>query len=149
MAFTRFHDDPNRIKKQLEQSTFSGKYILDTPGPGDNLPYFEDCNIRLQKWGANLKTNKTNLESNLRNLNIPLNRGIYEYNNARVNSLEINYNTEQPFVEESRTTHPAWMYKDLDQTRWEEPFINPQNNIEILFPHNIDTRREFKDAFIR
>ena len=109
----------------------------------------EDSQIRLQKWGANLRTNKTNLESNLRNLSIPLSRDLYEYNHSRVNSFEINYKSADPFVEESRATHPAWMYKDLEQTRWEEPFINPLANIEITFPHNVDTRREFKDSFIR
>ena len=122
---------------------------LDMPGPGDHLPFLEDSQIRLQKWGANLRTNKTNLESNLRNLSIPLSRDLYEYNHSRVNSFEINYKSADPFVEESRATHPAWMYKDLEQTRWEEPFINPLANIEITFPHNVDTRREFKDSFIR
>lgn len=32
MAFTRFHDDPARIRKTLEESTFAQKYYLNTPG---------------------------------------------------------------------------------------------------------------------
>ena len=48
MSFTRFHDDPARIKYGLEISTYSGRYSLDTPGPGVNLPYLEDTQIRMQ-----------------------------------------------------------------------------------------------------
>ena len=61
MSFTRFHDDPNRIKKQIDESSFAGRYMLNTPGQGMNLPFSEDPQIRLQKWGANLQTNTVNL----------------------------------------------------------------------------------------
>ena len=71
MAFTRFHDDSARIKKQVEESSFVGRYMLNTPGPGDNLPFFEDPQLRLQKWGANLKTNTVNMESDLLGLTRP------------------------------------------------------------------------------
>lgn len=39
MAFTRFHDDPARIAKRLEESTFAGNYQLNKPGPGVDLPF--------------------------------------------------------------------------------------------------------------
>ena len=29
MSFTRFHDDPCRIEKQLQESTGTGKYMLN------------------------------------------------------------------------------------------------------------------------
>jgi hypothetical protein len=82
MAFSRFHDDPARIKQQLEQDTFPGRYQLNTPGPGDNLPFWEDPNIRLQRWGANLKTNTTDFESELRGMTRKLNHdeiGLNDY----------------------------------------------------------------------
>lgn len=149
MSFTRFHDDASRIKQQLSQSTYSGRYLLNTPGPGLDLPFFEDPQIRMQKWGANLRTNQTSLESNLRNLNVPLNRDIIRYDESLPESTAINYNVKNPFIEESRATHPAWMFKDLEQTRWEEPFINPQQHTEIIFPHNMDTKQLAKDGFVR
>ena len=37
MSFTRFHDDPYRIKKQLEETTYTGRYMLNTPGQGVDL----------------------------------------------------------------------------------------------------------------
>ena len=51
MAFTRFHDDPSRIQKQLQESTFIGRYQLNTPGQGTgtSLPFQEDPNILIKQ----------------------------------------------------------------------------------------------------
>jgi len=151
MAFTRFHDDNARIKKQLEESTFSGRYMLNTPGPGEKLPFFEDPQLRLQKWGANLKTNTVNMESDLFGLTRPLNRDLVDENNYKQYAARtgvVSYANKQPFVEESRASHPAWMYKDLEQTRWENPFLNPLNGLEKGFNENIQTRILEKDYFV-
>jgi hypothetical protein len=151
MAFTRFHDDSARIKKQIEESSFTGRYMLNTPGPGDRLPFFEDPQMRLQKWGANLKTNTINMESDLFGLTRPLNRDLVDENDYKqyaVRTGDVSYSNQSPFVEESRASHPAWMYKDLEQTRWENPFLNPQNGLEKVFNENIQTRILEKDYFI-
>ena len=74
MSFTRFHDDPARVKKQLEESTYQGRYFLNKPGAGVDLPFFEDPHLRLQGWGANLHNNTVNLESDLYGLSRTLNR---------------------------------------------------------------------------
>ena len=44
MAFTRFHDDPARIRKALEESTYAERYFLNTPGVagGANMPLQSD-----------------------------------------------------------------------------------------------------------
>ncbi len=151
MSFTRFHDDPARIKYGLEISTYSGRYALDTPGPGVNLPYLEDSQIRMQKWGANLMTNPINIESDLRGLTRHLNRDNIELNNYVNTAAETSQKTHekmQPFVDESRASHPAWMYRDLEQTRWEVPFINPLVNVEKKFHDNIQTRILEKDYYV-
>ena len=151
MAFTRFHDDPARIKKQIEESSFAGRYMLNTPGQGTDLPFFEDPQLRLQKWGANLRNNTVNLESDLRGLTRRTNRDLIDDNDykqhAAITSHQ-NYNNKQPFIEESRVSHPAWMYKDLEQSRWESPFLNPLNGLEKLFNENIQTRILEKDFFV-
>ena len=49
MSFTRFYDDEARVKKQIEESSFIGRYMLNTPGPGSQAPFLEDSHIRLQK----------------------------------------------------------------------------------------------------
>ena len=151
MAFTRFHDDPYRIQKQVDESCYLGKYLLNTPGPGDKLPFIEDPSIRIQKWGANLHTNTVNLESDLLGLTRTLNRDLIGINDYKVNSVEsksVQYTNLKPFIEESRASHPAWMYKDLEQSRWETPFLNPLYDIEPKFHNNIQTRILEKDYFV-
>ena len=151
MSFTRFHDDPIRIQKQLQESSFAGRYMLNAPGPGAELPFFEDPNLRMQKWGANVLTNTVNLESDLRGLTRPLNRDLLNYNDYTVHSVpssKVAFQSEQPFVEESRATHPAWSFRDLEQSRWEQPLLNPQDKVEnTQFHTNIQTRILEKDHF--
>ena len=151
MAFTRFHDDPARIKKQIDESSFAGRYALDTPGPGMDMPFIEDPNIRMQKWGANLHTNTVNLESDLLGLTRPLNRDLTDINDYKRNAVYTvaeQSRSIEPFVQESRASHPAWMYKDLEQSRWENPILNPQNGLERNFNFDVQTRILEKDYFI-
>lgn len=148
MSFTRFHDDPNRIRKQTEEGSFVGRYMLNTPGPGSDLPFMADPQVRLQKWGANLQTNTVGVESDLRGLTRRQNRDHVEYNqhsNRAAPSTMSRYTSAAPFVEESRASHPAWMYKDLEQPRWETPWLNPLNGLEKEFAENIQTRILEKD----
>ena len=150
MAFTRFHDDPVRIQKSLEQSTFSGKYHLDTPGPGIQLPYMADPQLRIQKWGANMVSDSTNLESELFCLGRPLSHNYdqtYQSSNLYQGS-RISYPTNNEHVLESRASHPAWTFRDLEQPRWETPFINPLANTEKVFQDNISTRILAKDNYV-
>ena len=60
-------------------------------------------------------------------------------------STEISYPVSQPFVLESRASHPAWMYRDLEHPVWEEPMVNPLENLEKPFHDNIQTRILEKD----
>ena len=156
MALTRFHDDPVRIEKQLQISTYLGRYQLNRPGPGINLSFFEDPNVRLQMWGANLQNNTVDLESEFRNMNRPLNRDLIDKNdyqnpnNQTQSTLpSMGYSKLQPFIEESRATHPAWTYKSIQQTRWETPLLDPQTlfHLERPFPNQLSTRILEKDNF--
>jgi hypothetical protein len=151
MAFTRFKYDDCRTKKSLQQATDPGKWILNVPGNGDKPCYMEDPQIIPQKWGGNLRTNTINLESDLRGVNRQLNRdclGKYEYQRYDVPNQAIQYPTCSTLTtEQSRATNPAWWYRDLAQTDWEYPPLNPQANVCIPFQNNLSTRILEKDYF--
>jgi hypothetical protein len=151
MACTRFFYDDCRTKKQLQQSTDPGRWILNVPGNGSNPCYIEDPQIIIQKWGANLRTNTINLESELRGVNKPLSRdclGKDNYKKYNVSNEAIQYPTcNNTFTEESRTTNPAWWYRDLEQVDWYYPQINPQINTCLPFQNNLSTRILEKDYF--
>jgi hypothetical protein len=151
MSFTRFHDDPCRIKKALQESTDQGRYMLDVPGNGTNPCYMADPYMRMQKWGANLQTNVIGVENDLRNMTRKLNRDFIQENNY-VNHIEeskpIQYPTCNPFTDQSRVTHPAWEVRDLEQVNWAILPLNPQENVCIPFQNNLNTRILEKDYFI-
>ena len=50
--------------------------------------------------------------------------------------------TDENPVLESRSELPAWTFRGMDQRyeRFDELWVNPQNNIERDFNHNIQTR---------
>jgi hypothetical protein len=150
MAFTRFHDDPYRIQMQVQNSSFEGRYMLDVPGVGLNMPFFQEPQMRLQKWGANLQTNTVNLESDLFGMTRKINRDnmdLNDYKQSAVSTTPMTFPVTSPFVEESRVSHPAWTYKDLEQNHWEHPWLNPQNGLEPKFHSNIQTRILEKDYY--
>jgi len=152
MAFTRFHDDPCRIEKQLQQSTDPGRWVLNVPGNGSKPSYMADPQIRIQTWGANLMTDAIQIDSELRGYNRPISRdclGKDEYTKRYIGSQTVNYPTnESMYVSESRTIMPAWTARDLEQTHWAILPLNPQENTCLSFQNNISTRILEKDYFV-
>ena len=151
MACTRFYYDPCRTKKQLQQSTDPGRWILNVPGNGSSPCYIEDPQIIIQKWGANLRTNTINLESELRGVNKPLGRdclGKDNYKSYNVPNEAISYpKCNNLFTDQSRATNPAWWYRDLEQNNFSYPPLNPQENVCLPFQNNLSTRILEKDYF--
>jgi len=151
MAFTRFHDDPCRIQKKLQETTGAGRYILNMPGTGDMPAFMDDPFIRMQKWGANLMTNTVNLESDLRGLTRHLSRDYKqsdEYTKRAVKTETVKYPTIQAMTEQPRATHPAWTARDLEQVNWYLLPLDPQENTCFTFENNISTRILEKDNYV-
>jgi len=150
MSFTRFHDDPVRIKKQIEESTGMGRYQLETPGPNIDTPFFEDPHIRLQRWGANLRNNTASLETDFLGINRKLTHDVILYDKYTPSTSTRFYPKEEnAIVDESRATHPAWMFRDLEHSRWAFSFHNVQSHTEIPFSNNQSSRIIEKDLFTK
>ena len=157
MACTRFNYDPCRTKKSLQQATGPGRWILDVPGNGNAPGFIEDPHILLQKWGANLRTNSINLESEMiGNNKRTFSRDCYFRQNIThfppqffsVSTEPVVYPTNSTVItEESRATHPAWWYRDVEQNNWWQLPLNPQVNVCIPFHSNLNTRILEKDYF--
>jgi hypothetical protein len=151
MACTRFYYDDCRTKKQLQQSTDPGRWILNVPGNGSKPCYMSDPQIIPQKWGGNLRTNTVNLESDLRGVNRKSSRdclGKDEYKKYNVPNQAIEYpNCNDLTTEQSRATNPAWWYRDLEQVDWYYPPLDPQANVCLPFQNNLSTRILEKDYF--
>jgi hypothetical protein len=145
MTCTRFSDDPARQDKRLQESTFLGRYQLDTPGPGVLLPFQEDPHVRLQSWGANQRTQTLAAEQDLRGLGRALSRGdTYDYRQQAPATQAVVYPSQGAWVDQSRASHPAWQYRDLEHSRWETPWLPPQSwsHIQPSFECRVSTRHE-------
>jgi hypothetical protein len=153
MANTRFNYDSCRTIKQLQQSTDPGRWIMNVPGNGSNPSYIEDPQIIIQKWGANLRTNTINLESELLGINKMLSRdclGKDNYTNFNVSNEAILYpSSRNLYTEQSRVIMPAWTARDLEQVDWYYPPLNPQENTCLPFENNLNTRILEKNCFER
>ena len=153
MAFTRFNYDESRTKKQLQQSTDPGRWVMNVPGNGSHPCYIEDPQIIIQKWGANLRTNTINLESELLGVSKQLNRdclNVDNYTKYNVPNQKINYpDCKNTITEQSRTIMPVWTARDLEQVDWYYPPLNPQENVCLPFQSNLNTRILEKDYFQR
>jgi len=152
MANTRFSNDPCRVKKQLQQSTDQGRWVMNVPGNSDIPMFIEDPHIRLQSWGGNLRTNIVNLESELMGVSRVAGRDNIVNDNYKsfvVGSSRIEYpSTRDLSTSESRATDPAWIYRDKEQPLWGYPHLNPQEHVSIPFHNNINTRILEKDHFV-
>ena len=160
MAFTRFHDDPARISKQLQQQTDQERWYLDTPGNGDKPCFMLDPQIIPQKWGGNLWTHSIDIQSSLLGIDRQLNRDclrvdkngkdVDKYKRQTVYASPIDYPVcDTLTTEQSRAIMPAWTARDLQQNHAYILPNNPQLNTEMPFQNYLDTRILEKNSFKR
>jgi len=151
MANTRCNYDDCRTIKKLQESTDPSRYILDTPGPGSRPPFMLDPQIVPQKWGANLYTNSTQLESELIGVNRILTTcDIPKRKDVNFTSTPIEYPVHTAEItESSRLVLPAFLFRSLPQNMPQYLPLNPQENTCLPFENNLSTRILEKDHFIR
>ena len=147
MSLTNIRNDPCRVEKQMQLLTETGRYMLNVPGQGVNMPFQDDPFLRLQKWGANLRTNAINIDSDLKGLTRTLDKDCQLYNKYSVNSMQKMYPKAQSFVDQSRATHPAWMLRTIENDHWDYLFLDPQKYLDQPFHSNISSRIVEKDNF--
>ena len=154
MAFTRFHDDPARISKQLQQQTDQGRWVLDVPGPGAKPCFMLDPQIIPQKWGANLWTHSTDVQSALLGIDKRVNRDCLDtvqYKRQSVYTEPIQYPVCDTFLttDQSRVIMPAWTARDLQQNHAYILPNDPQSHATMDFDNNVSSRIFEKDNFKR
>jgi hypothetical protein len=151
MANTRFNYDDCRTIKKLQESTYTSRYILDTPGPGSRPPFMLDPQIISQKWAGNLYTNSTQLESEILGVNrILTSCDLTKRKPDNFTTRPIEYPVNKKEVtESSRLILPAFLFRSLPQYIPQDLPLNPQENVCLPFENNLSTRILEKDYFIR
>lgn len=151
MAFTRFKYDDCRTEDRIKQSSGPMRYILSVPGPGSNTNLISDPYIRLQKYGANIRNNPVDVNSDLLGLTRNLTLDCCDYKKYQVKSKPMfaqNYNyslTNQP--RESQTLYEV---KEKQHDNFDYLFWNPEvhANLMIPFENNLSSRIVEKDKYV-
>jgi hypothetical protein len=117
---SRINNDEARITKEMEISSFIGRYQINAPGPGVQVGFIEDPHIRLQLYGANLYTNMIGIENELTNRTreVAVCKPLTRYVNPAQNNPTI----------ESRIALPAWIFRDKE---------NPRESISVTLPYDV------------
>jgi hypothetical protein len=144
MAFTRTKYDDCRIIKQLQQSTDPGRWTMNVPGNGINMPLMEDPHIRIQKWGANLSASPVALEDALTGRDKILGKG----DATRLTNIDGFSGTQYPSnqsltTDQSRATNPAFLHRETTRSHLHFPLQNPQSHISQR--NSVGTRFAAKD----
>lgn len=154
MAFTRFHDDTSRILKSNIETTSMCSYTFNVPSnTGKKNVFVDDPHIRLQKSGNLQYSKMIDLEGQLKQMERGYSRDFIDnqYNNKnRVNHGERKipiYQLNKSVTDESRSTHPSWTYRSLQQYRPEILFEDPQSHFSLKFENNVDTNIDTKDKY--
>jgi hypothetical protein len=146
---TRFNYSDARTIKKLQESTDSGRWILDVPGNGENPVYMNDPQIRPQKWAGNKWDNQVDLESKLWNVDTILSKSRMIHKKPMPDNQPIQYPSSSSLTtEQSRATLPAFLFRELPQQKYAYLPINPQANVCYPFENNISTRILSKDYFV-
>jgi hypothetical protein len=140
---TNIRESKGRLIKENEISTYQGRYYLDTPGNGIQLPYYEDPHMRIQTSSGVIGTSGTvDWESELRGITRPLVKGdVYNYRDSKLPKIAPIHSYQAPISDETRSTLPAWTFREKEQDRWEKPFLNPIDKAIIPFDINMNVRR--------
>jgi len=154
MANTRFNYDDARTVKILQESTGPGRYILNTPGNGEQPAFFDDPHMRQQRWGANLMQvplgHPIDIDSDLIGLTQKLGKHCEKHTYDKYSPMVFSKTYPKQtggFTHQSRATHPAWMYLDRDHTRKYPLFLDPQEHVARPFMHNLNTRILERDSY--
>lgn len=150
MANTSIKNDPIRIYKNLQQSTDVGRHILNVPGNGLDVPFINDPQVRMQRWGANHMTDIIGVENSLMGIDRRLTRECMESKYTQPDTSRMDYSTGTFNVTESFITQPGWNLKDYENTGdLGYPIEENDAHIFIPFNNNLGTRIHEKDLFCR
>lgn len=133
-----------------EITTGPGRYRLGVPNAFGFAAYIPDPTIRIQKWGAShdMSSTKTDVESDLWNLNRPLTRTACGNYTPSQNTHVLTPMPEMEFpMTHTRLVDPPCTLRASGWNRWEWLGEDPQQNIMMPFEWGIDSRHAAKDGY--
>jgi hypothetical protein len=152
-AWNRRMYDGCKTTDDLRVSTGPGRYALDEPPQYCNACFAPEPTTRVQKWGASLNAQyiKTDVESDLLNLNRPTTKTVCDQYNPMTNSVNAATPVKSKDCEFpqtfSRLVDPPCTLRSSGWNRWEWLCQNPQEGVMLPFDNLVTTRLAAKDSF--
>ena len=152
-SFNRRRYDGCTTSDDMRIQTGPGRYQLDAPPQYCNACFAPEPTIHQQKWGASLNSKyiKTDVESDLFNINRPTTRTVCDQYNPEqdeINQAGSVRPKECSFPQtHSRLIDPPCTLRSSGWNRWEWLCENPQEGAMMPFDHLITTRLQQKDQF--
>ncbi len=135
----------------LRVTTGPGRYQLDVPPQYCNACFAPEPTTRQQRWGASLNQEfmKTDVESDLLNINRPTTRTVCDQYNPETNQMN---SAAKENVKEcsfpqtfSRLVDPPCNNRAVGWNRWEWLCDNPQESVMLPFDNQVSTRLQKRD----
>jgi hypothetical protein len=143
--------DGCKTSDDLRVTTGPGRYQLDAPPQACNACFAPEPTVRQQAWGASLNGTyiKTDVESDLFNINRPTTRTVCDQYNPQSN--KINQAAAEPVKEcsfpqtHSRLVDPPCNNRAVGWNRFEWLCDNPQEATMVPFDNLVATRLQKRD----
>lgn len=145
--------DGCKTSDDLRVTTGPGRYQLDAPPQYCNASYAPEPTIRQQSWGASLNSvyAKTDVESDLLNINRPTTKTLCNQYNPKSNKMNTTATTrsqEASFPQTfARLVDPPCTLRATGWNRWEWLCDDPQQGVMVPFDNLVTTRLSAKDQF--
>ena len=147
MAFTRFHDDPCRIAKELQEGADASAYYLQVPGNGPAPPYMSSTGYRLQQWGANLYSDPIEVQNIITDRDRRLGGDCHLL--QRVPKSQASYPTCSSGPTISRAIEPAFLLRGREASHWDRPLPRPGCSVVAPRPPiGLSSRLAQRDQFV-
>lgn len=147
MAFTRFHDDPCRIAKELQEGADVSAYYLQVPGNGPAPPYMASPGYRLQQWGANLFRDPISVQNIITDRDRRLGGDCHLL--QKVPEARPDYPTCRSGPAISRAIEPAFLLRCRENSYWERPLPRPGCSVVAPRPPiGLSARLAQRDQFV-
>ncbi len=145
--------DGCKTSDDLRVTTGPGRYQMDIPQQSCEACFAPEPTVRQQMWGASLNQGfmKTDVESDLFNINRPTTRTVcdqYNPDKNKINAAGVKNVKECSFPQtHSRLVDPPCNNRAVGWNRWEWLCDNPQESVMIPFDNLVTTRLQKKDQF--
>ena len=152
-SWNRRQYDGCKTNDDLRVTTGPGRYQLDVPTSYCDACFVPEPTTRQQYWGASLNGNyiKTDVESDLLNINRPTTKTVcnqYDPRTNQVNKGEAQSTKECSFPQtHSRLVDPPCTNRSVGWNRWEWLCDNPQETVMIPFDNGVTTRLQQRDQY--